>query len=131
MLGSLSLILTSVFLLGLGGTARQGMTQIRSVDLIELNHYLDHEGREVFRQVIFYDWSPATAQYHVRHWRLVRSDDELPQRVVAGQYECRWTKDGQQRIVLAKRKRETTSHRDPEQTNRRLLPEDKRRPLFD
>ncbi len=31
------------------------------VDLIELNHFLDVEGREVFQQLIFYDWCPPSS----------------------------------------------------------------------
>ena len=38
----------------------------QQVDLIELNHYIDEDGREVFRQLIFYDWSKSYKRFHVR-----------------------------------------------------------------
>ena len=41
------------------------------VDLIELNHFMDEEGREVFQQVIFYDWCKVNKRFHVRAWRLI------------------------------------------------------------
>ena len=38
----------------------------QGVDMMELNHFVDEEGREVFRQVIFYGWSPTYHRFHVR-----------------------------------------------------------------
>ena len=43
------------------------------LDLVELNHFYDEQGRLVFDQLIFYDWSPEDARYQVRAWRLVKS----------------------------------------------------------
>lgn len=127
-----NVILALLVLLGMGGGSNTGKSQIRQVDLMELNHFLDHEGREVFRQVIFYDWAPATKQFHVRQWRLIRSDDELPrQNVQPKGVRCDWLEKGIARGVLANDFRETWSQKDPEQTNRRILPEDQRRPLFE
>ena len=51
------------------------------VDLIELNHFVDEDGREVFRQVIFYDWSKSHRRYHERAWRLVKHPSQIPQRL--------------------------------------------------
>ena len=48
------------------GPAGTAATLRQRVDLIELNHFVDEDGREVFRQVIFYDWSKSHKRFHVR-----------------------------------------------------------------
>ena len=50
------------------------------VDLMEVNHFYDEQGRLVFDQVIFYDWSPDHSRYMVRAWRLVKNPAQLPER---------------------------------------------------
>lgn len=101
------------------------------VDLIELNHFVDEEGREVFRQVIFYDWSDTHRRFHVRAWRLVKSPRQIPkQRWNPRRFECTWHDDGLLRQVWAPSMRETWTQNDPERVNRRLLPEDRRVPLW-
>ena len=42
------------------------------VDLIELNHFYDEQGKLVFDQVIFYDWCNEQCRYNVRAWRLLK-----------------------------------------------------------
>lgn len=49
------------------------------VDLVEVNHFYDEQGRLVFDQVIFYDWSPEHSRYMVRAWRMVKSPTQLPE----------------------------------------------------
>ena len=101
------------------------------VDLIELNHFIDGEGREVFRQLIFYDWSDLDKRFHVRAWRLIKNDRQLPRRFWKPMhYECHWHDDGQRKKVSAKQLRETWAQQDPERVNRKFLPEDQRIPLF-
>lgn len=105
-------------------------TQTR-VDLIELNHFVDEEGREVFRQVIFYDWSKTYRRFHVRAWRLVKEESHLPQRRWnPTEFQCKWYDNGRLRQVTAAKMRETWTQEDPERVNRKLLPEDQRVPLF-
>ncbi len=101
------------------------------VDLIELNHFVDEDGREVFRQVIFYDWSKTHRRFHVRAWRLVKHESQIPQRRWnPTRYQCTWHDDGLLRQVSAPQLRETWTQQDPERVNRALLPEDQRIPLF-
>ena len=101
------------------------------VDLIELNHFLDVEGREVFQQVIFYDWCKTKHQFHVRAWRLVKKESQLPLRHWKPKfYQCSWHDGPILRQVRASKMRETWSKQDPERMNRALLPEDQRIPLF-
>jgi hypothetical protein len=101
------------------------------VDLIELNHFIDQEGREVFRQVLFYDWSPRHRRYVVRAWRLVKSESLVPRRRWSPPcYECVWHDDGMLREVTASSFRETWTQHDPERANRLLVAEDQRVPLL-
>lgn len=43
------------------------------VDLVEINHFYDDQGRLVFDQVIYYDWHTAQGRYQVRDWRLLKT----------------------------------------------------------
>ncbi len=105
--------------------------QRQRVDMIELNHFVDEDGREVFRQVIFYDWSKSQRRFHVRAWRLIKHENQLPRRRWnPAYYECSWHDEGILRRVWAPSLRETWTQRDPERVNRSVLPEDQRVPLF-
>lgn len=126
-------LVASLLLFGISPSTDQdtGTITRQRVDLIELNHFVDDEGREVFRQVIFYDWSREHHCFHVRAWRLIKNESQLPVRSWnPQQYRCSWLDDGLLRQVWAPKMRETWSQRDPERVNRAVLPEDQRRPLF-
>lgn len=102
------------------------------VDLIELNHFIDQEGREVFQQVLFYDWSDEHKRHVVRAWRLVKSEAQLPRRHWSpAQFQCVWHDDGLLRQISAPAYRETWTQHDPERENRKLLAEDERVPLHE
>lgn len=106
-------------------------TSVAEVDLVELNHFLDDHGREVFRQVIFFDWSRKNRQFEVRAWRLVKHPSQLPRRLdPSSSYLIRWQDKSVTREVRAKSMRETWSQEDPERVNRAVLPENQRRPLW-
>ena len=101
------------------------------VDLVELNHFLDDHGREVFRQVVFFDWSRKNRQFEVRAWRLIKHPSQLPRQADAPSgYVIRWQDKSVAREVRAKTMRETWSQEDPERVNRAMLPESQRRPLW-
>ncbi len=111
--------------------ASNATTVRREVDLIELNHFVDEDGREVFRQVVFYDWSKTHRRFHVRAWRLIKRESQLPvRRWKPAHYQCTWHDEGLIRQVWSKSFRETWTQKDPERVNRALLPEDQRVPLF-
>ncbi|MEO1527838.1 MAG: hypothetical protein AAFX06_20600 [Planctomycetota bacterium] len=103
-----------------------------NVDLVELNHFLDDNGREVVRQLVFYDWCPDQRRFHVRAWRLIKSESQLPRRRwnPTG-YLIRWKDKSFTREVWAKSMRETWTQQDPERVNRLVLPENERRPLWE
>ncbi|MEM9586334.1 MAG: hypothetical protein AAGA03_03560 [Planctomycetota bacterium] len=103
----------------------------QEVDLIEINHFVDDQGREVFRQLIFYDWSSRSGEFHVRAWRLIKHDRQLPRRRWnPDHYQCNWWEEGRKRVVWSKSLRETWTQEDPERVNRAILPESQRVPLW-
>jgi hypothetical protein len=122
----------ALLLTGMAPASPAASTTVRQrVDLIELNHFVDEEGREVFRQVIFYDWSKTHRRFHVRAWRLIKQENQLPERRWnPAHYQCTWHDDGVLRQVWASSMRETWTQTDPERVNRGFLPEDQRVPLF-
>lgn len=103
---------------------------VDEVDLIEVNHFYDEQGRLVFDQIIFYDWSGADNRFHVRDWRLLKSPAQLPRR--NWNQDVFWAiwHDGELlRKVRAKCIHETWTQYDPELMEREHLPKEKRRQL--
>jgi hypothetical protein len=103
------------------------------VDLIEINHFHDDQGRPVFDQIIFYDWSTADRRYQIRDWRLLKNQNQVPMRRTSdGDYVAVWS-DFKSRDVMrqtqAKLVRETWTQYDPELVEREFLPEGRRRKL--
>lgn len=120
-----------LLLIGIAPGVNETATVRQTVDLIEMNHFVDDEGREVFRQVIFYDWSKADRRFHVRAWRLIKHENQVPQRHWnPSGHQCSWHDNGLLKQVWAPQFRETWTQRDPERANRKFLPEDQRVPLF-
>ncbi|TWU04433.1 hypothetical protein [Stieleria varia] len=103
----------------------------QDVDLIELNHFLDDQGREVFQQLIFYEWSRHDREFHVRAWRLIKQPGQMPRRQWKPDgYLCSWRDNALTREVWSPSLRETWTQKDPERVNRQILPENLRRPLW-
>jgi len=118
-----------VLLVSLGSTPRDEVVVDR-VDLVELNHYLDEQGKPVLDQLIFYDWSPGDGRYQVRAWRLLKNPTTVPQRDgVDGDFVTRWQDGPLLRKVHASQFRETWTQYDPELVEREFLPKEKRRDL--
>ena len=84
------LLLALTFLTSLSGAGSRDLTE--RVDLIELNHFYDDLGRNMYDQVIFYEWSPDYRRYHVIAWCLVENDlSRMPSKVVGSDdYVVRW-----------------------------------------
>ena len=103
------------------------------VDLVELNHFHDDQGRPVFDQIIFYDWSPAEGRYQVRDWRLLKSSDQIPLHSSRDrEFVAVWNDfkaHDALRSTKAKMVRETWTQYDPELVEREFLAENKRRKL--
>jgi hypothetical protein len=124
----------AVCLLTLGFNPTSDRTE-EKVDLVELNHFHDDQGRPVFDQIIFYDWSPTEGRYQVRDWRLLKSPDQIPlwnsrDREFAAVWNDFKAHDTL-RSTKAKMVRETWTQYDPELVEREFLAENKRRKLRD
>lgn len=93
------------------------------VDMIELNHCLDHRGNLAFRQMIFYEWSTYHRRFQIRDAVVVMSDSMLPQKNLAtGHYCSRWLDAGMIREVHSASFRVTQTTMDPEVPERKYLP---------
>jgi hypothetical protein len=100
------------------------------VDLMEVNHFYDEQGRLVFDQVIFYDWSPEHSRHMVRAWRLVKNPTQLPERDWRdGGYLAVWQDGEIVRRVQAASMRESWTQYDPELVEREFLPKERRKEL--
>ena len=118
------------------------------VDLIEINHFYDENGRLVFDQVIFLDWKDnvdvwikvneddlestrfTISKYQVRAWRLVKNPNQIPTKNwELNVYETFWQDGEQTRFVKSKSIRETWTQYDPELVEREFLPKEKRKEL--
>lgn len=103
------------------------------VDLVEINHFYDEQGRLVFDQIVYYEWSHEHGRFQVRDWRLLKSSAQIPLRSWRdGVYVSEWNdfkqRDGLRRVE-AKLIRETWTQYDPELVERGFLPQEKRREL--
>ncbi len=106
---------------------------VDQVDLTEVNHFYDDQGRLVFDQVIYYDWSAAHGRYQVRDWRLLKTPTQVPLRDWRdGGYVSEWEDFKQRnglRRVKSKSVRETWTQHDPELVEREFLAQEKRAEL--
>lgn len=101
------------------------------VDLIEVNHYYDENGAHLLDQILFYEWDGREARYQVRAWRLLKSPQQYPRPSIDGQgYETTWREGASMRVVRSPKFRETWTQYDPELVERRNLPREERRELF-
>jgi hypothetical protein len=100
------------------------------VDLIEVNHFYDDCGRLVFDQAIYYDWHPVERRHHVRAWRLIKDDSQLPVRDwQQGGFLSVWQDGDLLRVVRSTAVRETWTQWDVEVAERDALPKERRREL--
>ena len=127
-MGSLSL--TSVLLLAAVVSNPPDANPHDELDLLEVNHYHDDQGRMVFDQLIFYEWSPEQGRHQVRAWRLLKSDTQRPRYdFPSRQYVVRWYDGEILREVRAAAYRETWTQHDPELAERQFLAKEKRKEL--
>lgn len=97
------------------------------VDLVEVNHFHDEQGRLVFDQVLFYDWSPSQSRYLVRAWRLLKTPAQIPrQDFQRGGFVAIWHDGDLLRKVQGRQLRETWTQYDPELVSREFRPKEQR-----
>ena len=99
------------------------------VDLIELNHFYDYQGRHVYDQVIFYEQPPETGRFQVRAWCLIEDRDNLSRRPVKNAetqlVQVDWFDNDQRllRKITSRSFRESWTQIDPERANKKVLEE--------
>jgi hypothetical protein len=127
-MGTLSL--PSILLLAAVGSSPIQDVPCDRVDLIEVNHFHDDQGRLVFDQVIFYEWCPRRGRHQVQAWRLLKTPAQKPRRDFAtGEYVATWHDGETLREVRAPAARESWTQYDPELVEREYLPKEKRKDL--
>ena len=101
------------------------------IELVEINHFYDDQGRLVFDQVIFYEWESYPGnRYQVVAWRLLKHNAQIPTyNYQTGLYETIWHDGDVLRRVRTKVVRETWTQYDPEILERERLPKEYRREL--
>ena len=100
------------------------------VDLVEVNHFYDEQGRHVLDQTIFYEWCPLQSRFNIRAWRLIKSPNQLPQRDwKRDEFVTKWRDGDTLRTVVAKSFRESWTQYDPELVEQQFLPKEHRKEL--
>ena len=95
------------------------------VDVIEVNRVHDDNGREVFTQVIYYDWDWRWGRYQVRDWRMVKAPHSWPIGT-----EQLWLDGHTLRRITARQRCDTWTGHDPELIEREMCPQDYRKRLL-
>ncbi len=104
---------------------------VDSVDLVEVNHVYDAQGKPVLVQAVFYDWRPQQGEYHVRAWRLLKSEDQRPMRDFRrNDWVMVFHDGGLLREVRAANFRETWTQYDVERIERDRMPQEYRTGLL-
>lgn len=103
------------------------------MDVIEINHYYNEEGRLIYDQVIYYDWNPVESRYDIIDWRLLKTEGQIPLRDRrSGGFVSVWH-DAKEydvlRTVRSQTIRETWTNHDPEQRGCELRPAERQRGL--
>lgn len=101
-----------------------------SVDIIEINHFLNDSGQTQLDQFIFWDYSPSLGEYVVVAWRSIKTEDRPYKSGSNYVLTFKDTRDGSiLRKVYAKHIRETWTDYDPETVNQEYLDRNNRREL--
>lgn len=101
-----------------------------SVGRLEQNAFYDSEGRLVFKQLVGWDFYPEENTWHVRFWRMVKSEELVPRRDWRqGGYVVRFNDDGVFREIRAASFADSWTQEDVELIDREKLPQEMRRGL--
>lgn len=103
------------------------------VDVIEMNDYATKDletglPKNVFFQVIFWEWNHRHSRYQVVAWRLFKDDMPTP-RKIGGKWVMVWLDGNHFRKVTATSYCKTKTWFDPELEDRKILPKERRRGL--
>jgi hypothetical protein len=120
---------TSALVLLLASVCHNGteLVVVDEVDLMEVNHFYDEQGRHVFDQTIFYDWCPVQCRFNVRAWRLLKTPSQRPSRDwESGGHVAFWHDGTVLRRVRSRAFRESWTQYDPELVERDFVPKEQR-----
>ena len=118
------------------GNLNRHASVYETVDLIELNHFHDEQGRRVYDQVIFYGWSETQNRFLVRAWCLIERDELFARRPAVshadGRTHVQWfdLEQKMERHIASRQFRETWTQTDPERANKQILDERDRTALY-
>jgi hypothetical protein len=87
-------------------------------DVMELNHFCDHDGQQVFEQLLFWDWCDRRGCLHIADWRLSKGVIRPNYDYARGEWLATWTDGELLREVKASGFRETWTQHDPEVEDR-------------
>lgn len=90
-------------------------SRVYEVDLIEVNHHFGTTGKNLYNQIILWDFD---GEYYVREYRLIRNPLDYPH-FSNGKW---WILSNRRISVYSTHYRETFSLIDPEVENRKLCP---------
>lgn len=100
------------------------------VDVAEVNHFYDENGRLVFDQLIYYRWCDEACRFQVVAWRLLKHPSQMPVRDFRrGGYSAAWVDGETMRLLRHGSVRESWTQFDPELVERSILPRESRREL--
>jgi hypothetical protein len=112
-----------------GGRLLDSGYVVEVVDMIELNHFFDRNGRHIYDQIIFYERVSASGQFRVRAWCLVEDRESLNRRpqwnATNNMYHVDWLDSDQSilRSIRSRLYRESWSQVDPERRDKKVLEE--------
>lgn len=117
-------------LLALSILPRESDVTTDRVEVVELNHFYDENGRLVFDQLIFWKWDHYTGRDQVVDWRLVKQPSHLPVKTKDGLYTTIWSVEygsyAGLHVVKADHYRETWTQWDVELIEREQIPKEHR-----
>ena len=96
------------------------------VDLVEVNHFFDSDGKFVLDQVIYYNWSPRETRFHVVDYRLFKSEMQKPIRAIGANHFSVWHDGNVLRFIQTDGFVQTWTQHDPEHRERVVLSNDER-----
>ena len=123
-----SLLMICACAIAIGNPLRHKPPEVVNVvDIIELNHKYDDNGKLTFSQLIFWRWDVVDRMFHVASWRMV--DEHHYVRRQGMGFEDREVRDLLHGVVITRAHsyRETWTHYDPELEDKKLFPDDRRR----
>lgn len=104
---------------------------VESCAVIEVHHFYDDQGKHVFDQLLFRDWSPAHGEFPIIAWRLMKKSSMRPVRDWrTGEWVSTFADGMLIREVRAKALQESWMQADIEQAEREDLPQEMRRGLL-